>query len=91
MSKEIQQAATADGKEETQRCISSPGMNKKSSSPYRRNRNPKDLEAGSGEGGEEYDAYDPFDIVRMKSASVVRLERCRKEDVLNCEDWIGFG
>nr|GEZ15897.1 calcium-transporting ATPase 10, plasma membrane-type-like [Tanacetum cinerariifolium] len=47
-----------------------------SSSPYRRNRNPKDLEAGSGEGDEEYDAYDPFDIVRMKSASVDRLERC---------------
>ncbi|GJT38769.1 hypothetical protein Tco_0938634, partial [Tanacetum coccineum] len=47
-----------------------------SSSPFRRNRNPKDLEAGSGEGGEEYDAYDPFDIVRMKSASVDRLERC---------------
>lgn len=49
-----------------------------SGSPYRRNRNPKDLEAGSGEGGEVYDSYDPFDIVRTKSASVDRLKRWRQ-------------
>ncbi|GJW37994.1 hypothetical protein Tco_0060914 [Tanacetum coccineum] len=36
----------------------------------------EDLKARSGEGGEEYDAYDPFDIVRTKSALVDRLERC---------------
>nr|GFA17482.1 calcium-transporting ATPase 10, plasma membrane-type-like [Tanacetum cinerariifolium] len=53
------------------------------SSPYRRNRNPKDLEAGSGEGEEDYDAYDPFDIVRMKSASVDRLERCTDVFIFN--------
>ena len=48
-------------------------------SPYRRNRNPKDLESGSGSGdrGEEYDVCDPFDIVRTKSAPVDRLKRWR--------------